>query len=307
VIASLLSCIPRDLQVTLVDVGSAGGLHKRWRPYRQHVSALLFEPRDDSEARQSGRDTIYPVALGEAEGRTRLNLTALANMSSVLQPNAARLDGFFKKGADSRIEATLDIPVHSLDAIAGREGQVIDALKIDVQGGELQVLRGATRCLDSTVILAEVEVSFLERYVGQPLAADILGFMADRGFELIELSGFKRYRRLNSFGIRNPGVPGGRPGRLAYCDALFLLSDERLLQRLRETPPDAASRTVMMAIVMLTAYGKVDLAAAMFDAAQSHVESPWRERLARWFGRLNRRRLVATAARRLRERLAASG
>jgi FkbM family methyltransferase len=307
VIGSLLRCLPPNLQIVLADVGSAGGLHRRWRPFRRHVAALLFEPREGGEMRQSGRDIVYPFALGEAEGGTTLNVTSLANMSSVLLPNHARLERFYKKGAHSRIERTLDMPVQSLDAIARRDGRPIDALKVDIQGGELQVLRGASECLDSSVLLAEVEVSFFERYVGQPLATDIITFMADRGFELIELSGFKRYRRRNSFGIRNPAMPIGRPGRLAYCDALFLLGEDRLFQRFSEMPAPAAGLAVMRAVLVLVAYGKVDVAAALFDAANTYVEPPWRDRLSRWFHRLNRRRLPFTAMHRLLERRAGSG
>ena len=57
------------------------------------------------------------------------------------------------------------------------------ALKIDVQGAELAVLRGATDLL-SEVDAILVECSFLELYGGQALADDVIRFVHERGFML---------------------------------------------------------------------------------------------------------------------------
>ncbi len=56
-------------------------------------------------------------------------------------------------------------------------------LKIDVQGGELDVLAGAEGTLPS-VDEALIECSFLELYRGQALAGDVVSHMRDRGFAL---------------------------------------------------------------------------------------------------------------------------
>lgn len=56
-------------------------------------------------------------------------------------------------------------------------------LKIDVQGGELGVLRGAERSLQH-VDAVLVECSFVEFYDGQPLAHDVLDFLGEQGFRL---------------------------------------------------------------------------------------------------------------------------
>ena len=64
---------------------------------------MLFEPREGGAIRHEGRDTIYPVALGAKPGSATLNITALANMSSTLTPNAELLSTFRKKGDDVAI------------------------------------------------------------------------------------------------------------------------------------------------------------------------------------------------------------
>ena len=56
-------------------------------------------------------------------------------------------------------------------------------LKIDVQGYELNVLRGGTKTLHE-VDVALIECSFVELYEGQALAGQVISFMAEAGFRL---------------------------------------------------------------------------------------------------------------------------
>jgi len=288
----LIAACPQGFDIVLADVGSAGGLKDRWAPARAIVSGMMFEPRDGGETRHEGRDIIYPIALGPEAGRATLNLTALPNMSSTLLPNAALLKTFRKKGAHTQIESTIEMPVESLDALAAREGRRVDALKVDTQGSELGILHGAVACLDNTVILAEVEVSFFQRYAGQALAGDLIAFMADHGFELLDLYRLKRYRRLNQAAIGNIGLGGGqRAGRLAYGDALFFLEEGRLFDRIAALPPAEAEATALRAIVGLIVYGKPDMAARLFDETSGRFDAARQAAIGKFLAALGRRRL----------------
>lgn len=288
-ITSLLPLLPPDLRIALADIGSAGGLHGRWEAARPIVSGLLFEPRDGSEPRREGADTIYPIALGPAAGREALNVTALANMSSTLKPNGELLRTYAKKFAHTRIVETIEMPVDTLDALAGREGRAIDVIKVDTQGSELGILEGSRACLGSSVIMAEVEVSFFHRYEGQALFCDITGFMAEQGFELLDLYRLKRYRRANSFGVGNMSLGGGqRAGRLAYGDAIFFLREDLLLARIEAASPDDAEALALKAVLALLIYGKPDMAAYLFDRTADAVREPWRGKIRGWLARLGR-------------------
>lgn len=285
----LIRHAPPGFEIVLADAGSAGGLKDRWAPARAIVSGLLFEPREGGDVRKQGRDTLYPVALGAEPGRATLNLTALANMSSTLQPNRALLETYRKKGAHTQIVATLEMPVDTLDALAQREGKRVDAIKVDTQGSELPILEGARTCLATGAIAAEVEVSFFQRYSGQPLAGEVIAFMADHGFELIDLYRLKRYRRLNRAGIGNVSLGGGqRAGRLAYGDAFFMLEEGRLLDRARAE----GETTALKAIVALLVYGKPDLAAHLFDDTAGLFDAGRRSGIGRYLRGLRRRRFA---------------
>jgi Methyltransferase FkbM domain len=52
----------------------------------------------------------------------------------------------------------------------------VDAIKLDTQGSELDILRGATHVLP-TVSLIDIEVEFNELYDGQPLFCDVDRFL----------------------------------------------------------------------------------------------------------------------------------
>jgi inhibitor of KinA sporulation pathway (predicted exonuclease) len=55
-------------------------------------------------------------------------------------------------------------------------------MKIDVQGFELEVLKGATQTL-THVRWVYLEASFVELYEGQPLAAELVEFLRHAGFD----------------------------------------------------------------------------------------------------------------------------
>ena len=264
-----VDALPADFYLTLVDVGSAGGAQSRWRRFAPLLSAVLFDPREPAASGQLGRGQtrVYPVALGASTGDALLHVTALANMSSVLEPNLPLMQTFRKKGPHAEVVERMKVPVTTLDALAAGDRFAPDVLKIDTQGSELQVIDGARGVLAGSVVLAEVEVSFLERYRAQPLFDDIVTTMRALGFELIELHRLKRYRAKNVLGIANVGLGGGqRAGRIAYGDAIFLRTEADLVAR--------GGATLLKAILALVAYGKPDLAARLLESGRATLDAP---------------------------------
>ena len=84
-------------------------------------------------------------------------------------------------------------PMRTIDDVVEHDlqGRVPDFLKMDVQGYELAVLKGATQSLPSVqVVLAEV--NFLEIYEGVPLLAEFISWMHDRGWAAYDICGLIR-------------------------------------------------------------------------------------------------------------------
>jgi FkbM family methyltransferase len=87
-----------------------------------------------------------------------------------------------------------------------------DLLKLDVQGYELEVLRGGERALAGAEA-SLLEVSFLPFLPGMPLAAEVISFMESRGLSLYDVVGI----------LRRPSDDA-----LLQMDLLFLRSDHPL-------------------------------------------------------------------------------
>ena len=88
------------------------------------------------------------LALTVSSGVFRLNSAPMT--SSLFEPNAALLERFNGIAELCRVVSREDVTTSTLDSLRGEIGPV-DWLKIDVQGGELAVIEGATEILKAVV------------------------------------------------------------------------------------------------------------------------------------------------------------
>lgn len=273
----LFESLPVEFRLTVCDVGSIGGLHHRWKYLRKHLVTVGFDPLDEKPPTE--RERIFPFLVGESDGIATLLVTRRTTMSSTLQPNRSFFAPFWNKTSDVEVVETIEASSSTLDALLGREAIQPDAIKIDVQGGEGAVLLGASETLRRSVLLAEIECSFAERYEGQQTIDQIMARMRELGFALLDLRRLKRYRYRNDTGVVDPSIGKGmRAGRLAFCDAIFILEDDELLSRI-----DTDGNTGLKAIVLAMTYGKLDLAAALFDRTADRLPPVTRDAFASFF------------------------
>jgi FkbM family methyltransferase len=120
---------------------------------------------------------LHLVALGSNRTRANLRVTNFSDASSLLE-----LTEIGKHQWNLAQIAEVPVPVERLDDwITQHQLSPPELLKLDVQGGELEVLRGAKQSLIKTkAILAEV--SFKEFYYGQCQFDEVVSFLADHGF-----------------------------------------------------------------------------------------------------------------------------
>lgn len=128
----------------------------------------------------AGRLQLIPCLLG-AEIREQVEFNIAETASSVLREQAH----------PQTKKATF--PMRTIDDVVEHElhGQAPPFLKMDVQGYELEVLKGAALSLPSIqVILAEVNL--LDIYDGVPLLADLVSWLSDRGWAAYDICGLIR-------------------------------------------------------------------------------------------------------------------
>lgn len=206
-------------------------------------------------------------------------------MSSMFRPNADTLYRFQDRETKAEVVSVEQLEVRRLDDVIPES--TVDALKIDAQGGELEVLLGAQKLLGSGLLLAEIEVSFIERYISQPLFGDVVAFMRSYGFDLLDLYRLRRYYRTNYRILRKCQIiSNAQSGQLSYADAIFFLSDAALLSHLDRLDVADKSNFLARAILLLLIYGKFDRALQLFKEQQPLLSESLQGSFMLFFDRL---------------------
>jgi FkbM family methyltransferase len=300
-----------DDPVRLVDVGARGGIDARWGRFARHLDVTGFEADEPEAERLAGEAAALPyparffaLALG-AEGPTEatLNVSRWPVASSAYEPNEELL-AEFPLARQLAVAERRTVASDSLDAVCAREAIAPDCLKVDVEGGELDVLRGGDAALRGALVL-DVEVEFAELFDGQPLFADVDRHVRERGFALLGL------RRM--CWRRAAGLEGGRTGyggQLVQADALYW--NRRAVDAALPLP-----RLLKLAVI-LAAYRQFDLVLSLLrERAPAELTPAERTQLERaliapppaWarIARLLGRRLSASRRRALADALQPGG
>jgi FkbM family methyltransferase len=174
----------------VVDVGGANGktasiFHNSLPGQKVYV----FEPIKSNFATISGLVTDFPrlipvnKALGNESGSTRINIASRISSSSILELKSDKNSSVFSEILDKVNDE--EIIISRLDSEIPSDLE-ISILKIDVQGYELEVLKGAELCLKRTSIVI-LELSNHGGYVGSPKYFEIDQKLRDSGFILFDL------------------------------------------------------------------------------------------------------------------------
>lgn len=169
------------------DVGAYRGDFARiCRSIWPRVNIACFEPQPgalaslDELARHDRRLTVHPVLLGSAS-RDRVLLHEVETASSVLSEHV------------NQDHPTAMYPMRTIDEVVDEkgDGRGPDLLKIDVQGYELEVLKGAERSLPRVQAIL-VEVNLIDIHRGAPLEVEVGAWLAARGFVAYDICGLTR-------------------------------------------------------------------------------------------------------------------
>jgi len=197
---------------TIFDVGAHSGDISRI--YRRLIpSALIyaFEPFPEScqtlktSFHGDGKMHAFQIAISDRTGKMKLNANLSAATNSLLATDAAGAE-FWGQGL---LETTGQIEVEtiSLDHFCSREGiEIVDLLKLDIQGAEFLALQGGETLLeDQRIKLVYTEVIMMPTYEGQHKFHEICQLMDRKGYDLFNMFNFV-----------------SRGGMLLQADVLFI-------------------------------------------------------------------------------------
>jgi FkbM family methyltransferase len=196
---------------TIIDVGAADGTPGLY-DYFPAADLLLIDPLEEhipalqEISRKHVKARISLGAAGARSGKIAINVypSRLTGSSCMVDPCGV--------GRPRQVRMiTLD------EECASRSLSGPYLVKIDTQGFELDVLRGAATVLARTEIVI-LEVSFFRLFTSNPIFSEVVIFMAERGFEMYDFLG-----------------SSARPldGALAQADVVFARRDSMLRRQER--------------------------------------------------------------------------
>lgn len=195
----------------VIDVGANDGGYGRTLRTAGYTGPILsFEPLTEAHAallRRTASDRSWQVApraaLGEHEGEATINIAGNLASSSLL----AMGDLHMQAAPESRYCGAEFVPLRRLEQIEHPSLKEARSpfLKIDTQGYELPVLRGAGRLL-GRVVGVQVELSLIPLYREQETWHQVVAFLETNGFALWNVL---------------PGFVDPRSGRMLQFDGVF--------------------------------------------------------------------------------------
>lgn len=185
---------------TIFDVGANKGqtiellLSAAIRP-----QIFAFEPNPSLAARLREAYgyrgvTVECCALGAKEGKAVFHLMEEDELSSMLSLSSSPDNPFL----NTRQNEDIEVPVMSLDQyVATHSIERIALLKIDTQGFDVEVLRGAMVTLERRAVEAVlIEVNFIQMYENQCSFGQIEEFLATYGYGFVNFYEAVRARQV---------------------------------------------------------------------------------------------------------------
>ena len=176
---------------TVLDVGANNGQYRDFLRNQVGFGGTIhsFEPIPslaDNIRNRSKHDSdwhIHNLALGNTNGKQTLNIMARDSFSSFLQPDDTSAPGF---SASNTIVDTATVQIRRLDDLFDEsigDHKETCYLKIDTQGYDLEVLKGASAFLKHTPAL-QFELVIQRLYSNVPDYRSMLGTMENLSFDI---------------------------------------------------------------------------------------------------------------------------
>ncbi len=254
---------PLTPKIDVVDVGAMwlGGEGVSYMPLVTAGLARVvgFEPVraecDKLNALNLPNQKYLPYFVGDGSKR-KFHLTNKPMTSSLYEPNTRLLSRFQILEELTQTVEISDVQTQRLDDIP--EITNIDFIKIDVQGAELDVIRGGTRVLKNAVVI-HTEVEFVPMYKNQPLFGDVDAALRAQGFLLhsfVSMSGraFKPFMA--------PGQPHRPLRQNLWGDAVYVKDFDNFAA----LTPEQLLKTAVILHELYQSWDLASLALANYDA-----------------------------------------
>lgn len=204
--------------ITIFDVGAyVGQITKIYRGLFRNATIYSFEPFPDSFEALKQTSEGYPthpyqMAVADCAGKTKFNVNTDPKCNSFYtRPTQSDGEKYYPNRA--KFIGQIEVETTSVDEFCDAKNiSRIDILKLDVEGAEKRVLKGATRRLsEHSIGLIYSEVMFVPHYEGGCSFQELSVLLCQYGYTLFDFYNLKRAKNR----------------QLRYANAIFLSPELR--------------------------------------------------------------------------------
>ncbi len=232
-------------RLTSVDIGGAIDLQPHWYKILGNSDFHIFEPHPRSyedlktkygQSLWKDHFHIYQTALSGAGGKRTLSMTNGPTGSTIIPINfdSPYID---RKDASLFPLKNIEIDTYTLDqALSQYQVKNVDLIKLDIQGADLEVLKGLGGEKVQNLLCFEMEVHLHDTYVGGTNLTEVSQFAMENDFELFDVRVARGYimRNGKSEELKNMlGVKEYSPSVSAKSwefDVIYFKKPNRLLK-----------------------------------------------------------------------------
>jgi FkbM family methyltransferase len=269
--------------ITILDIGARGGFNKEWEVFGDQCRIFCFEPDQEECTRlnagapphvkyipravggESGPAVLYEAKLGASTGLYRTNMSYFGRLLN--RDNAV-------------VVAEHNVDVQTLDDIFP-EFQIpqLDFIKLDVEGAEVDVLKGGMHSLNASLLGVLSEIRFQPEINGSPTFAALDGLLQNFGLRLYDLQFYHQSRRALPYpGLHDYRLPNGERffaytthGQIQDGDALYFR--DLLVEANARVRDEISPRSVLKLCTLLEIYSFNDCAAELILAFRDKLSS----------------------------------
>ena len=252
--------ISKATPISFIDIGASGGLDNEWKGMEAYMNIIGFEPDVEEYNKlimNKNSHTYFNIAVSDKKEQKELYIRQSQGNSSFYENNDSIINKFPHAERFKIIDKVL-INTDTLDNILKSDDYIkMDFLKIDVEGGELNVLKGAESVLINGIFAIQAEVRFLEFYKNSPLFPEVHTFITSKGFELFDLNRYF-YKKRPYF--------GSLKGQIGMADALYFMDIDKFSTNCKTNlSGNELIKKILKAIIISSFYGYFDYSADLLE------------------------------------------
>jgi len=240
-----------------IDVGARWGLQRPWNNFPTKFFKYFGFDADVEECNRLNSAVpenhaikYFPFALSDKEIVETLYITKEEGRSAIYKPNNSYLNKFYENDG-FKVKNKVEVKTMTLKKIFNDHKIEPDFIKLDTQGAELKILKGAGRYLDALVGI-EIEVEFTPIYQNQPLFHNVDSLLRSNGFELFDLNRYwAKQKTLDKHHSTR--------GQIIFADAIYFRSIDSFFSNDFKNKDEKKEKFIKV-ICALSLYGFFDKA-----------------------------------------------